>query len=161
MIESERKKNVIPFNPDVLRWAREWRGRSVDEVAAKLKVPAQKILDWEDRKSGSAPSVGQARKLSDLYERPFLEFFRTSIPPVKEPKLVPDLRRPRDAKKLNPQQERELKSLQAWAEAQRENAIDLYGEIAEETPELPAALRSSLKQNPDFCCETLERGRWL
>jgi hypothetical protein len=36
-------KEAIPFNADILRWAREWRGRSVDEVANRLKQPADKI----------------------------------------------------------------------------------------------------------------------
>src|SRR3954471_15430346 len=136
MASTARKKEAIPFNPNVLRWAREWRGRSVDEVASKLKQPAQKILDWENKESGTAPTVTQARSLADYYERPFLEFFRNSPPPVKEPDLVPDLRRPRDAKRLNAEQARDLKSIQSWAEAQRENAIDLYNEIGEDPPSL-------------------------
>src|SRR6478735_3599121 len=119
MSAGARKKEPIPFNADILRWAREWRGRSVDEVAAKLKQPAEKIKDWENRDSGQSPTVVQARSLAEFYERPFLEFFRLSRPPIKEPQLVPDFRRPRDAKKLNAEQERDLKSIQSWAEAQR------------------------------------------
>src|SRR5438034_10428140 len=140
MASSARKKEPIPFNADVLKWAREWRGRSVDEVASRLKQPTQKILDWEDKKSGTVQTVPQARSLDEFYERPFLEFFRSAPPPVKEPELVPDLRRPRDAKRLNAEQERDLKSIQSWAEAQRENAIDLFSEIGEEPPPLPTEL---------------------
>ena len=92
------KKEPIPFNAEILRWAREWRGRSIDEVATKLKQPVQKIQAWESKDSGERPTVGQARSLAALYERPFLEFFRNTRPPVQEPKLVPDFRRPRDAK---------------------------------------------------------------
>src|SRR5882757_401898 len=116
MASAARKKDPIPFNPDVLRWAREWRGRSIDEVAAKLKQPAEKIQEWEDKKNDSVPTVSQARTLADFYDRAFLEFLRTSIPPVREPELIPDLRRPRDAKKLSAEQERDLKSIQTWAE---------------------------------------------
>lgn len=155
MASAERKKEAIPFNPDVLRWAREWRGRSINEVATKLKQPAEKIRQWEDKKSGSVPTVGQARTLADYYERPFLEFLRNSIPPVKEPELVPDLRRPRDAKKLNAEQERDLKSMQTWAEAQRENAIDLYGEIGEAPPELPDEFKASLDQSADTAADRI------
>jgi ribosome-binding protein aMBF1 (putative translation factor) len=75
MASSARKKEPIPFNADVLRWAREWCGRSIDEVAAKLKQPAQKIQEWENKESGVAPTVSQARSLADFYERSFLEFF--------------------------------------------------------------------------------------
>ena len=155
MASPERKKESVPFNADVLRWAREWRGRSIDEVAAKLKQPAEKIQEWEDSKNNSAPTVGQARVLADFYDRSFLELLRRSIPSVKEPELVPDLRRPKDAKKLNAEQERELKSLQTWAEAQRDNAIDLYGEIGETPPELPAGFTASIDQGADAVADRI------
>src|SRR5262245_60166484 len=103
------KKDRVPFNADMLRWAREWRGRSVNDVAAKLKQPVQKIRDWENEDSGVVPTVLQARSLAEFYERPFLEFFRHSPPPVKEPDLVHDFRRPRDVKRLNAEEERDLK----------------------------------------------------
>ncbi len=61
MASAVRKRDMIPFNADVLRWAREWRGRSIDEVASKMKQPAAKIMEWEDKKSGSVPTVSQAR----------------------------------------------------------------------------------------------------
>ena len=149
MAKQALKKDRIPFNADVLRWAREWRGRSVDEVATKLKQPVQKIHDWEDKKSGVVPTVLQARSLADFYERPFLEFFRRSPPPVKEPDLVPDFRWPRDAKRLNAEQERDLKSILAWAEAQRENALDLYSEIGEVAPTLGEEFFASVKKDAD------------
>jgi Zn-dependent peptidase ImmA (M78 family) len=149
MPNSTLKKERLPFNADVLRWARQWRGRSIEEVASKLKQPAQKIRDWEDRKSGVTPTVLQARALADFYERPFLEFFRTALPPVKEPELVPDFRRPRDAKKLSAEQERDLKSILGWGQAQRENALDLFSEIGEEPPSLPNEIFSNYKRDPD------------
>jgi Zn-dependent peptidase ImmA (M78 family) len=143
------KKEQIPFNAEMLRWAREWRGRSVEEVAAKLKQPVQKVQAWESKNSNEKPTVLQARSLASLYERPFLEFFRETRPPVQEPKLVPDFRRPRDAKRLNAEQERDLKSIQAWAEAQRDNALDLYTEIGEEPPDLPEEIFSSVQSDAD------------
>jgi Zn-dependent peptidase ImmA (M78 family) len=143
MAGSARKKEQIPFNADVLKWAREWRGRSIDEVATKLKQPAQKILEWETKESGVVPTVLQARSLADFYERQFLEFFRDAPPLLKEPELVPDLRRPRDAKKLNAEQDRDLKTIQTWAEAQRENALELYKEIGEEPPQPEADFTAS------------------
>jgi Zn-dependent peptidase ImmA (M78 family) len=149
MASPARKKDPIPFNPDVLRWAREWRGRSIEEVAAKLKQSAEKIQEWENKESGSLPTVTQARTLADFYERQFLEFFREAPPSIKEPELVPDLRRPSDAKKLTPEQERDLKSIQSWAEAQRDNALDLYTEIGEDPPHLPEEFHSSIVKDAD------------
>jgi Zn-dependent peptidase ImmA (M78 family)/transcriptional regulator with XRE-family HTH domain len=151
------KKEQIPFNADVLRWAREWRGRSVDEVAAKLKQPVKKIEEWENKNSGVTPTVLQARALADFYDRPFLEFFRRSEPDIKEPELVPDFRRPRDAKKLNAEQERDLKIIQSWAEAQRDNALDLYQEIGEEPPRVPEDFFTSVKRDPGAAGETARK----
>jgi len=155
MASPARKKDQIPFNADVLKWAREWRGRSIDEVATKLKQPAERIQEWENKDSGTVPTVSQARSLADFYERSFLEFLRPSPPPVKEPDLVPDLRRPRDAKKLGAEQERDLKSIHSWAEAQRDNALDLYGEIGEVPPELPKEFHASIEQSPDTVADRI------
>jgi hypothetical protein len=149
MASIAQKRDLVPFNADVLRWAREWRGRSIDEVAARLKQPVERVKEWEDSKSASRPTVLQARTLAGFYERPFLEFFLPSPPDVKDPQLVPDFRRPRDAKKLSPEQERDLKSIQAWAEAQRTNALDLFGEVGEQPPALPDELYASRAHNPD------------
>jgi Zn-dependent peptidase ImmA (M78 family)/transcriptional regulator with XRE-family HTH domain len=151
------KKEQIPFNADVLRWAREWRGRSVDEVAAKLKQPVKRIEEWENKDSGITPTVLQARALADFYDRPFLEFFRRSEPDIKEPELVPDFRRPRDAKKLNAEQERDLKTIQSWAEAQRDNALDLYQEIGEEPPRVPDGIFTSVKRDAGAAGETARK----
>jgi Zn-dependent peptidase ImmA (M78 family)/transcriptional regulator with XRE-family HTH domain len=151
------KKEPFPFNAEMLRWAREWRGRSVDEVATKLKQPVQKIQAWENKDSNERPTVGQARSLAALYQRPFLEFFRSARPPVPEPKLVPDFRRPRDAKKLSAEQERDLKSIQSWAEAQRDNALDLYSEIGEEPPVLPEDIYSSVTADADAAAARVRR----
>jgi Zn-dependent peptidase ImmA (M78 family) len=152
-----KKKDKIPFNADVLRWARQWRGRTVDEVANKLNQPVQRIRDWEDGKSGVVPTVVQARRLADFYERPFLEFLRRSLPPVKEPDLVPDFRRPRDARTLNAGQERDLKSVLAWAAAQRDNAIDLYDEIGEQPPGIPDKLYASEMDDANLAGERARR----
>jgi Zn-dependent peptidase ImmA (M78 family) len=149
MANTAPKKERIPFNADVLRWARVWRGRSVDEVATRLKQPVEKIQEWEDKNSDTVPTVLQARSLANFYERPFLEFFLKSIPPVKEPELVPDFRRPRDAKKLNPEQARDLKSILSWAEAHRINALDLYSEIGENAPNLPDEIYATIAQDAD------------
>ncbi|HEY6258029.1 MAG TPA: hypothetical protein VIY51_19775, partial [Xanthobacteraceae bacterium] len=65
MASSAQKKEPIPFNAEMLRWARKWRGRSIDEVATKLKQPVRKIQDWENKESGVVPTVLQARALAD------------------------------------------------------------------------------------------------
>jgi len=139
----------IPFNPRVLRWARERRGLSVDDVAEKLNQKPEKIATWET--GVNSPTVIQARKLADIYERSFLEFFLQEPPRLKERELVPDFRAHRgidiDANDLG------LIDLQEWAEAQRDNAIDLYQEIGEPIPVFPAALSFAMADDEQIASE--------
>ena len=134
------KKKSIPFNPEgCLRLARSGVVALSSEVADQLENDLrQKIRDWTTASDSRGATNGPSSSLlANPYERPFLEFLRRSLPSVQEPQLVPDFRRPRDAKKLSPDQERDLKSIQSWAEAQRDNALDLYTEIGEDPPTLP------------------------
>ncbi|MGO7226716.1 helix-turn-helix domain-containing protein [Rhizobium leguminosarum bv. viciae] len=145
MATSARKKAAIPYNPDVLRWARERRGISIEDVAEKLKQAPERISAWES--ASDAPTVIQARKLAEIYERSFLEFFLKSPPQLKEPELVPDFRAHRgidiDA------DDRGLLDLQEWAEAQRENALDLFHEVGEQIPQFPDGLYRSTSDDEE------------
>lgn len=135
----------LPFNPGVLRWAREWRGRSVEEAARKANTTVERVESWE---AGQAsPSVRQARLLADLYERGFLEFFLARPPEIAESKLVPDFRLHRDV--ADPRSDRELQAIQSWAEEKRLNALDLFETIREPVPELPADLFADIGSNPE------------
>src|SRR6266446_4767935 len=88
--KERHKKERPPFNPDLLRWAREWRGRTTAQAGAKLKKDAAEIEAWEDNRG--APTVRQARILADFYDRHFLEFFLPERPEIPMPDLVPDYR---------------------------------------------------------------------
>lgn len=61
-------------NPEILRWAREKAGYSLDEVARSFKKDTEAIARWE---SGDAhPTYGQLEKLAySLYKRPIALFF--------------------------------------------------------------------------------------
>ena len=124
------------LNPVILKWAREWRGRSLDEVAVKTKKDVRLIEDWE--RGERTPTVKQARMLADFYDRPFLEFLLPQPPQLPEPVSLPDYRMHRDTQP--PSQNWDLQDIQQWAETQRINALDLYSEIGEPPPELPKAL---------------------
>jgi Zn-dependent peptidase ImmA (M78 family)/transcriptional regulator with XRE-family HTH domain len=137
------KQPALPFNRDMLRWAREQREVSIDEAAHKVGVRPELVAEWEgggDR--GAVPTVRQARLLSDLYQRAFLEFFRNDPPPVAKPHLVPDFRLHRDAPK--PHETRDLRDLQGWAEEIRLNALDLYEMLGEEPPKLPDGVKVAM-----------------
>lgn len=138
----------LPYNGKVLRWARLWRGKTVEEAAQRLHTKPENIVAWED--NDGAPTVRQGRMLADLYERNFLEFFLPAPPRLRESDLVPDFRLHRDAKKAN---ERELWHIQRWAEAKRLNALDLYEMLGDEPPAFPQSLSAKLQSNPELFAE--------
>src|SRR5262245_8927516 len=78
-------------NPDVLRWARERSGRTIDEVAASLKKESTIIERWESSESDDAPTYGQLEKLAyELYKCPLAVFFFPE--PPNEPDAQGDFR---------------------------------------------------------------------
>lgn len=139
----------LPYNGEMLKWARNWRGRSSEEAAERIKVKPEKIAAWE---SGDAvPSVRQARMLADYYGRAFLEFFYEQAPKIVESKLIPDFRLHSGA--ADPQQNREILEIQHWAEAQRQNAIELFVDLEESPPVFPSSLTAALSDDVEHVAE--------
>lgn len=130
----------LPFNGNMLRWAREWRGRSIGEAAARVSVDPDRLLAWEAGRD--VPTVRQGRSLAGFYDRAFLEFFYDTPPEIKESGLVPDFRA-NDAD-ASPHEDREVLAIQHWAEAQRLNALDLYESLGDAVPAFPDRLRAKL-----------------
>ena len=120
----------------MLKWAREWRGRSLEESGAKVDKPASVINGWET--NIGAPTVRQARILADFYDRPFLEFFLSEPPEIEPPRTVPDFRT--YVGEVVPTENWELKQILQWSETQRENALELFSQIDEEPPQFPEKL---------------------
>ena len=153
------KRQRPQLNPGMLRWARQWRGRTLEEAAAKVhKTPAE-IAEWElkDRPPGvKGPTVKQARELAELYDRAFLEFFRASPPTLAEPELVPDYRMHKGVE-TDASDVRELKAIQAWAEEKRTNALDLFEEIGEDTPNVPSEIFVKLLTSHETAAENARR----
>lgn len=143
----------LPYNGAVLRWAREWRGKTLTDAGRRLNTDPENVAEWE--RGDSAPTVRQARMLADLYDRNFLEFFLEQPPRLKESRLVPDFRLHRDAD--DPHQDREIWHIQQWAETQRFNAIDLFDMLGDEPPTTPAKLKASIKTNPDLIADEVRR----
>lgn len=75
-------------NPDLLRWARETLGLSIDEAAERIGVSAEALQLAE--RGEAALSVPQLRKAASLYKRPFALFFLPQVP--EEPESPPDFR---------------------------------------------------------------------
>ena len=68
---------TLPINPNVLVWARERMGLSVEEAAEKVPVKVERLMAWEA--NDASPTINQARKLAKIYDRPFLEFFAADV----------------------------------------------------------------------------------
>ncbi len=75
------------LNPDILKWARERSGYSLEAIAAFLKKGASIINDWESGER--APTYVQLEKLADKYKRPIAIFFFPE--PPEEPNIAENL----------------------------------------------------------------------
>lgn len=133
---------LLPYNGDMLRWAREWRGRTVEQAAARVSVPVRRLLEWETGSADDRPTVRQARELASFYDRAFLEFFYDQPPEIKASGLIPDFRVAHDAP--DPHGNREILVVQHWAEAQRLNVLDLYETLGDPIGGLPDYLRATV-----------------
>jgi len=78
----------IPVTPDVLRWARETAGFSIEEVVQQLKrkrITADTILAWE--RGHESPTYPQLERLAyEIYKRPLALFFFPEPPREESPK---------------------------------------------------------------------------
>ncbi len=75
------------INPDILKWARERSGYSLEAIAAFLKKGASIVNDWESGER--APTYVQLEKLADKYKRPIALFFFPE--PPDEPHIAENL----------------------------------------------------------------------
>lgn len=135
------KNQRPPVNPEMLVWAREQSGKTLEEVARKYS----KIVSWEQEES--LPTVKQARDLANYYNRSFLEFFRSRPPELKQSKQIFDFRMNRGAP--DPHDLPGLKSIQQWAEAKREDALDLLSELGEKPKRIPEGFFATIQDSSE------------
>lgn len=137
----------------MLRWAREWRGRSIEQAAKHLKKKPEDIASWESPDGKSSPTVRQARELADFYDRAFLEFFLPEPPEIPSPSDTVDYRLyTGDAP---PEPSWELTDLRQWAESSRANAMDLFADLEEEIPEIPGDCFFTVAADPDIAAASI------
>jgi len=117
----------IPVNPDIMRWARETAGYSIEDVVDKIKrkrVTVEVVQDWEN--GNASPSYPQLEKLAyKIFKRPLALFF------FPEP---PEEETPGQSFRTLPQQEIDLMGptllyLIRKAMALRENLKELYDNV--------------------------------
>ena len=75
------------INPDIVRWARERSGYTLEDVATSLNKDVETISNWE--LGAAAPTYVQLEKLADKYKRPIAMFFFPE--PPQEPDFVRQL----------------------------------------------------------------------
>jgi Zn-dependent peptidase ImmA (M78 family)/DNA-binding XRE family transcriptional regulator len=134
MPAAAKKRDRMPINREVLVWARDRVGLSQDQAAKEAGFEPEQIHEWEN--GPKTPTVKQARKLAEVYDRPFLELLSKERPEVRPLALVPDFRMHRDQKV--PKDHYELLRIQSEAEEVRLNALDLFEMLGAEPPRLPA-----------------------
>lgn len=88
-----KREPVEGINPQMLIWARNTIGLSINDVSAKFKYKVKNIEAWESGQT--APSYAQLEKLAYIYKRPLASFFLATPPDEESPKqafrTLPDL----------------------------------------------------------------------
>ncbi|MEW6042615.1 MAG: ImmA/IrrE family metallo-endopeptidase [Elusimicrobiota bacterium] len=85
-------KPIVGINPEILKWARERAGYTLEHIAATFKKEIREIEGWEA--GVGSPTYSQLEKLAyQLYKRPLAIFFFPDPPeesdPVKEFRTLP------------------------------------------------------------------------
>jgi hypothetical protein len=75
--------------PDILRWARDTAGLSVDEAAHSLQTHPERVQAWEGGEEH--PSMAQLRRMATTYRRLLSDFYLPKAP--DEAPLPHDFRR--------------------------------------------------------------------
>ena len=125
--------------PDILVWARESTGFTLEEVAASAGL--SKVAAWE---SGDIqPTINQLRTLGRKYKRPLAVFYLQERPEGFQ--VIRDFRRlPGEGlRRLSPQLTLQIRA----AQERREIALDLLDEVGEEAPVL--SLNASMQDDPE------------
>ena len=80
-------KHINGINPDILKWARERSGYTVEAIATALKKDVSIVNDWESGER--ALTYVQLEKLADKYKRPIAIFFFPE--PPEEPNIAENI----------------------------------------------------------------------
>lgn len=129
-------KNQAFVKPELLSWAREDAGYTVEQAAKKISVNPDKLAACEAGEDRL--TINQLRSLSNVYKRP-LAFFYLPAPPKTELSLQ-DFRRFTDEEehRLTPALRLEVRK----AKDRREIALGMFEEL-DATPEVFNAFASS------------------
>ncbi len=140
---------------ELLAWAREEAGLSVDDAARKIGTTSERLTDWESDKD--RPTINQLRKAAEVYKRPLAVFYLSEIP--RRFRVVQDFRRMPGvvAGIYSPRLRVELRE----AAHKRELALDLARDLGEEPPGF--SLRADLRNDAEEVAATIRSAlgvRW-
>ena len=149
----------ITLQPDVLRWARERLRISQDELAQKMQVKPELVLEWEQ--SGRI-SVAQADRLAQRTHTPLGFLYLTEPPEDHLP--IPDFRTRSDDTPLRPSPDlletvETMQRRQAWMrdELIEDDAapLDFVGAYRIDAPprQVAAAMRDALQLSYDWASQ--------
>ena len=146
------------INSDILKWARERSGYTVEAIAAFLKKDASIVNDWESMER--ALTYVQLEKLADKYKRPIAIFFFPE--PPEEPNIAENLAlRSSDNTPLEPRihillrqayaRQLSLMELNLGTNPSKQKIFrDLYARPADSATELAEQVRLYLNINVDI-----------
>lgn len=81
------------INPQLLVWARQTAGYSIQEAAHKIGITPQRLHEWET--GDEKPTLRQLRLAAKLYRRPSALFYASTVPPnpptITDFRLLPDV----------------------------------------------------------------------
>jgi Zn-dependent peptidase ImmA (M78 family) len=69
----------VKINPEILKWARQEAGYTIDEMAKRLDIESKRYENWETKRE-EIP-WGKLREISKQYKRQLAVFFLPQIPP--------------------------------------------------------------------------------
>ena len=128
---ASRPKTEALVEPDMLRWARETAGLSLEQASRSAQTSQKKIEAWES--GDKRPSMSQLRRMAVAYKRLLSDFYLPA-PPAENP-LPHDFRRLPGEGLF--QYSRALRYQLRQAQQRRALALDLAAELEVEQPELP------------------------
>lgn len=137
------KGDIALVRPEMLIWAREAAGMSLEVAAQKLRVPIEKLKSWE--MGNSSPTVKQAHILAHVYQQPFAVFYLPRPPAKKYPKVKDYRKLPKTRQgAISPELILEIRR----AAERREIALELLGEKQASPPAFP--LQAKLTNDPEM-----------
>lgn len=145
------RRQTVSVKPELLLWARNTAGFTVEEAARRIGVKAERLASWEAGEA--APTPTQLRNAAYAYKRPLGAFFLPEVP--AEPQPPHDFRRLYGEEPPPPSPSLLLELRRA--RRRRVLALRLYQELDLEAQPFP--LRADIDSDPEAVAERVRD--WL